>query len=151
MRPPRNRNASAVLVVSEDQNLMAALREGLGSGPHCLETAVNAVTAYQYLESRDFACVVLDLEVRQLHWDDLLLLLQFERIETPAVVVTEGHRHEHRVKGFPNVADFFPRRAEPAQIVAAVRRHLACARPAEVPHVDGSICTEDQLCPCGAS
>ena len=124
MREKRVKEASAVLVITKDQALVGEIRKGLTSGSRSLRTARNALGAYQELQARPFHCMLLDLAVPHFHWDDLLLTMEIDRIETPAIVLAEGWQDTTMIRRFSNVVDCFESRSEPYNIVKSMLAHL---------------------------
>ncbi len=126
MREKRIKEATTVLAVTEDQALVATIRKGLISGSRDFTTATvrNALEAYQALQVRRFHCMLLDLAVPQFHWDDLLLTMELDGIETPAIVLAEGWQDTTMIRRFSNVVDCFQRRMELQRIVESILRHL---------------------------
>jgi len=127
MRKRRIKEASAVLAVTEDQVLVDELRKSLTSYGRGLTTVSNAVKAYQHLQADSFKCMLLDLAVPQFHWDDLLLTMEIDGIETPAIVLAEGWQDTTMIRRFSNVVDCFQARWESRCIVEAILTHRVCA------------------------
>lgn len=72
--------------------------------------------------------MLLDLAVPQFHWDDLLLAMEIDSIETPAIVLAEGWRDTTMIRRFSNVVDCFRTRSELQSIVEAILTRLGCVQ-----------------------
>jgi len=120
------RETPGVLAVTDDQVLLGELRKSLTAYGRDLTAVPNAVLAYQRLLADRFRCMLLDLAVPQFHWDDLLLTMDIDRIETPAIVLAEGWQDTTMIRRFSNVVDCFPRRSKSPRIIESILTHLVC-------------------------
>lgn len=131
-----------VLLVDDDETVLASLQRMLSSAGYEVTTAANAARAYEHLQRGDFAVVVSDIAMPDLDGVRLLRLVRQRDTDLPVVLVTGSPDLQTAVQAlslgalgylikpvFPGeLKDVVRRGAEHHQLARAKTRALAQVR-----------------------
>jgi DNA-binding response OmpR family regulator len=139
------RTKGVVLVVDDDPDIRAALRDVLGDNGFVVLDAATGGQAHQLLEEHDPDVILLDLNLPDVSGLDVLIEVTKSR-STPVIVLSGRTGEADRVVGLDLGADDyitkpFAARELVARVNAAIRRQNRSARSAEL-RFDGLIIDE---------
>ena len=113
-----------ILVVDDEQVIVALLKDTLSARGYEVESASNGVEAYELVKSKSYECMVLDINMPQLNGVELLLLMQADGIEVPTIVMAAfDDFRESEMKQFTNVVRYFPKPFDTEELLEVVKKH----------------------------
>ncbi len=121
-----------VLVVDDDVMVVEVVRKWLEREGYRVETCQNGQEAYAKLRTPDCQCVLLDIRMPLINGAELLLLMQSEGIQLPAIVMA-GFKDfdEKEMKNFQNVVAFLHKPMDMKRLMETVAKY---AKPDAVIH-----------------
>jgi DNA-binding response OmpR family regulator len=116
---------SLVLVVDDDEKIVATIKIWLDAKGYAVDTAKDGVEAYEKLKSEAYYCMLLDINMPRVNGVELILLLQEECLDIPTVVMAGfDDFQEDELQQFRNVVRFLKKPFTGDQLSAALQ---ACA------------------------
>ena len=113
-----------VLVVDDDEALVALLRRSLTSAGYDVVTASDGAEAYALVKAPGCACVLLDISMPGLNGAELLMLMQAEGLQVPAIIMTGSADFTLReMKEFACVVQLFHKPFHLRDLLTAVGKH----------------------------
>lgn len=113
-----------ILVVDDDAAIVELLRKRIEAEGYRVETAANGLEAYQHVKSPDCKCMLLDINMPKINGAELLMLMQAEGIEAPAIVMAGfPDFNEDEMKQFSNVVKFMQKPFGLDEMIAAIREN----------------------------
>jgi len=117
-----------ILVVDDDRELSALVRELLEGAGYEVRTAGDGAEAYRHLRDSKCKGLLLDLHMPGMNGPELLMLMAAEGNRTPVLLMTaDPDFDEKEMKQFPNVRKLFHKPFYPEDLLAAVKLH--CEKP----------------------
>jgi DNA-binding response OmpR family regulator len=93
-----------ILVVEDNCDVAGATARGLARRGFDVEIAGDGEAAYKMLAETKYECMVLDMGLPKINGAELLMLMQFEKVDVPVIVITGFNDFaEDELKEFANV------------------------------------------------
>ena len=126
------RRAGSVLVVDDEENILAAARQALERSGYTVETAPSGEEALARVNARDFDVALCDIRLPGLDGIDLLARLRERAARTVVLMITAFASIESAVRCIKLGAfDYIPKPFTPKQLRDAVKRAMEVRRTAE--------------------
>lgn len=110
------------MVVDDDRILTELLRSLLSDAGFQVDVLHTGEEAYQAIQQKSYACMLLDVHMPGLNGAELLMLMAAEHIPTPTLVIAAFHDFdEQEFKQFPNVQGLFHKPFYPDEVLIAVQ------------------------------
>ena len=114
---------TTILLVDDDPAVCEVVKLGLATQGITVETRTRAADAFALLAAQDFACLVTDLAMPEMHGFELIERVVANRPELPVIVLTGAGDFPTAVAALRAGAyDFCTKPVDLAQIALAVRR-----------------------------
>ena len=115
-----------ILIVDDDRGIVRALQRALRKAGYKTDVASDGLEAYQRIKKKEYACVLLDVNMPVVNGVELLLALQGEGMSVPAVVMAGFNDFEaEEMKLLPCVKEFLCKPFQMADMLDAIE--VCCA------------------------
>jgi two-component system OmpR family response regulator len=130
----READAVRVLVVEDDQGLLAVLERGLREQGYALDTATRGDDALHLLRIYDYAAAIVDWRLPGMPGDEVVRQVRQLRIPTPILMLTARDTTDDKVAGLDAGADdYLVKPVNFPELLARLRALLRRPRQVEPP------------------
>jgi len=114
-----------ILVIDDDEHLLMSIKKILGLEQYSVDTVINALLADQWLESKNYQCLLLDVKMPAINGMDVLKKVVQNYPALPVIMISGQSNIETAVQSIKSGAyDFIEKPINPERLLITIKNAI---------------------------